>query len=106
MTTIRTISLSCSHDGEHSSLDIPAVVTGNWAAHGVIDGLYMPRTDAWTVTYVPSGLCLSARVGTLTPAQAVAISIALDGAVHDLPDLSTETGQRVADVIAQARRAA
>lgn len=100
---IRKIQAACSHEGKHRMVDVDAVIVGNWAAHGVIDSQLVPSPNVWTVTYVPSGLCLG-RADDAQPAVAVAIATALDAAAHEVPDYTAETGAKLRAAVNAARR--
>lgn len=88
MTTIRTIQISCCNG---SSIEILAVVAGNWAAHGYVqeaNGVYFPSERHWTVTYVPTGQHDPWVVGS--PERAVATAVALARHVPTMPEEFTE----------------
>jgi hypothetical protein len=72
---IRTVKLALVHD---QFVDVPAVVFGNWAAHGAMphgeDEEPIPRSDVWALTYVPSGRCACNATGRLSVLQAIAIA--------------------------------
>lgn len=100
--TMTTIRIACAT----RTVEVLAIVHGNWAAHGRIGDDYEPHFDVWSVTYAPSGLAVPASyTGKLTETDAIAIAEQLHAAIPELPDVSVETGRRIADAIAAARGA-
>lgn len=93
--------------GDLVAVDIPAVVVGNWAAHGRIarGDTYVPSQNLWTVTYVPSGSCIRNLAGIYTQELAIAIATALHEQIPrlSLPDVPTEQGSKVHNVVRAIR---
>lgn len=101
MTTQQPIRLTC----DTCTIEVPAIVHGNWAAHGKIDGDYRPSSTSWTVSYVPSGLALPHSLsGWLIEQDAIAIAAELHAAIPELSDVGEETERRIVEVVERAMR--
>lgn len=98
MTHIGNIRVRCRGD---RFVRIPALITGHWAAHGVLSSDLVPRQDAWTVSHVPSGRRLpSVETSALI---AVGIATALQGEIPEPDTANPDDMAKVADLVERCR---